>query len=1633
MMKRIICCVLAMVMLFSMLPTLAYANNTEAETVQLRGSSELSIIAEDTYGKQGETVELTVKLSDNPGITSAVVTVSFDEDLTLVAAESGDVFSDLAFSMPKQLENGGSISSLARFTWFADTVADENIKDGIILKLTFRIATDAKTDKKCSVTVSGEELIDKNNGEHSASDTAEIWVLDYMPGDVNGDGRIGMVDVLQLCHYIIDGCQYDPDGYALQLDDRACDVNDDGKIGMVDVLLICRYFNDGCITDPEGYNITLKPSTPKCSHTMQEVPFSAATCTEPGNISYWYCTTCGKYFAAADGKTELTLEKTVLPATGHTVVTDPAVAPTPTSEGKTEGSHCSVCGAIIVAQTTIPATEVKTHSIDYDIANGDPYLEKLLRNGEINNPNPTYYEEGSALTLKNLSVAGYKFLGWYDLPQNGSIVKKIDTSETDDYELYAVWEKIKYTVQYKSSLFLERSSDTYTVDTGLVLPTPKLSNYVFTGWADESGKLYSSTTIPVGTTGNMILEGNWTSERNKTWTKRKLDEPLTYTEDNTLYFVYEIGEIQNVPLYTIHDFGYISEGGVSKSETTTYSVTIGEEVAEQIAKTVGRTTTESSNWSLSSGWSDTTKISEEWLKEKQLTTEEAEEYVKNESSNWNISSGTSGSEDTSVGSSNQKGWENEAKITSSKSTTDGYKETGALEASLSAEGFGVKAEASTRIEQEESHSTTKTGGFEVGGTKTGTQMKTNNTTTSSGWNNSSSYGGSKSSSESKKLSTAISEGITEQYGYGQDYTTNQTSGESQGLEQSVSGSDEWSNSVTYNTVTGEETTRTWTTQATKSGYHRWIVAGTAHVFAVVGYDMETQSFFVYTYSVMDDETHEFEDYSYTIATYNDHENGVISFEIPYEVAEMVAERTTWTQGLKVDQATGTIIGYTGTDNCVVIPEYMNVGNGEVVKITGIKPGAFAGNTGIAAVVLSDFITEIPDDCFNGCTALERVLGGSITEIGSKAFYGCTSMQECAVRSVITSVGDEAFYGVGCAYFNCANADIAKAAANCGAKKIYIDLKLLTSADEMSNVELTIPTGTDFLSITGDGSIYTNLTILSEATETILNKVNLSGTGGVPLRTSSDKVVLNQSSISSTGLAVVLLAEECELSLQSTVTISSDNQNAMLCKSITFSEYNDNVNGELIVNDRILYVGSVGNTELVTKGEFLKITTETFDNMLNSFTAYFDARGGECDEESRSVPNSTKIGTLPTPTKEHYTFDGWYLEDGTAVTEDSVFSAGTDITLYAHWTPVPYSVTWSTGTGYGISVVRTASPNANAQCGALESGENVYYGDELSITYSANTGFTLSSQGKTAITVSGNVTNSDIYASASANSYRVTWSVGTGCVITVKRTDSPYANAGTDVLTSGNTVYYGDVLSITYTAKTGYSIEENGKTSVTVTGNVDGNTIYASASPNSYAYSIVYQSSNGTSLGSSSATYKFGTTNTITPPAKSGYNTPPSQTIVWDATSKTITFVYTPTDIGATVVSGTCVSTPQITLYAEVQYRNRTATSVQVRVVWTSTIEAYGYTVYGQKVTATCGSSSSTATVAAFNAWSSSSSSARSSTGTTDWMTVSLNTTNQTTVSVGIYYYQVNSNGTDMTRYYGEGGYSGTWSMNIPAY
>ncbi len=126
--------------------------------------------------------------------------------------------------------------------------------------------------------------------------------------------------------------------------------------------------------------------------------------------------------------------------------------------------------------------------------------------------------------------------------------------------------------------------------------------------------------------------------------------------------------------------------------------------------------------------------------------------------------------------------------------------------------------------------------------------------------------------------------------------------------------------------------------------------------------------------------------------------------------------------------------------------------------------------------------------------------------------------------------------------------------------------------------------------------------------------------------------------------------------------------------------------------------------------------------------------------------------------------------------------------------------------------------------------------------------------------------------------------------------------------------------------------------------------------------------------------------------------------------------------------------PEIKYEVIIEYRNRTANSVEIKMTWTSTIAANQFNGYKHNFVFKAGSTSSgTVNVVPFNAWINKSSSARSCTGETGWITVPLNTQNATTVDMIVYYWQADNKGNDLTQSDNFAGVYETWTINIPAY
>ena len=200
-----------------------------------------------------------------------------------------------------------------------------------------------------------------------------------------------------------------------------------------------------------------------------------------------------------------------------------------------------------------------------------------------------------------------------------------------------------------------------------------------------------------------------------------------------------------------------------------------------------------------------------------------------------------------------------------------------------------------------------------------------------------------------------------------------------------------------------------------------------------------------------------------------------------------------------------------------------------------------------------------------------------------------------------------------------------------------------------------------------------------------------------------------------------------------------------------------------------------------------------------YSITYNANGGSGAPSSQGVYYGVSYnlsGTIPTRTG--YTFLGWATSStATEATYQPCASVkpNGNLTLYAVWEKKTFVLSISAGAGSSIEVKRGST--------TLSDGDTVTYGDELAITFSASEGYNLGAH-----TVNGSdftsggshtVTGAVTVASAAAlKIFALSISAGRGSSIRVKR--------GGTTLSDGDTITYGDELTITFSASEGYDLD-----------------------------------------------------------------------------------------------------------------------------------------------------------------------------------------------------------------------------------
>lgn len=110
-------------------------------------------------------------------------------------------------------------------------------------------------------------------------------------------------------------------------------------------------------------------------------------------------------------------------------------------------------------------------------------------------------------------------------------------------------------------------------------------------------------------------------------------------------------------------------------------------------------------------------------------------------------------------------------------------------------------------------------------------------------------------------------------------------------------------------------------------------------------------------------------------------------------------------------------------------------------------------------------------------------------------------------------------------------------------------------------------------------------------------------------------------------------------------------------------------------------GADGNFVPFTEGFSLYLTAAY---TANTYTVKFDLNyeGSTGNPSNIKVTYDSVYGILPVPTRNGYTFDGWFTEQegGTQITANDVVKITADQTLFAHWTAIKYNIIYNSGIG-----------------------------------------------------------------------------------------------------------------------------------------------------------------------------------------------------------------------------------------------------------------------------------------------------------------------------------------------------------------
>ena len=312
----------------------------------------------------------------------------------------------------------------------------------------------------------------------------------------------------------------------------------------------------------------------------------------------------------------------------------------------------------------------------------------------------------------------------------------------------------------------------------------------------------------------------------------------------------------------------------------------------------------------------------------------------------------------------------------------------------------------------------------------------------------------------------------------------------------------------------------------------------------------------------------------------------------------------------------------------------------------IADDAFYNCKSLISVTIPDSVIYLGRSSFSWCTALLSVtIPNGIQRILPTTFYECRSLNNIKIPDGVTTIDDRAF-------------------GNCSAMK-----------------SVTIPNSTKTINNEAFNGCASLSDVYYQGSASSWKAISI-GTGNEPLTGANIHFTDNAPSIQTQPKSVTVTAGQ---TAKFTVAASGAGLSYQWQYRTSSSDSWKSVSGATSATLSVSAEKSKNSYQYrcVVKNASGSVTSSAATLTVNSpapktFTVTFNANGGSVDTSSKSVTNGSTYGTLPTPKRSGYTFQGWFTaaSGGSKITSSSTVNLSANQTLYAHWTK-PSSFSWGT--------------------------------------------------------------------------------------------------------------------------------------------------------------------------------------------------------------------------------------------------------------------------------------------------------------------------------------------------------------------